>query len=311
VKNVFKLAVYSNLIGVIYVVKYSDKNTKWNISLTRRASELYGMLFRLNVPMSWRLPLYKGYCSLFMVDLNEINKPLEEFENLNELFTRKLKEGARVIDKEPLVSPCDGRIKSLGVVQSTLDSIKGRKYSFTTFLTSLSDDNFEDYKSSLKKNPENELYYITIYLSPGDYHRFHAPADWEVTYRRHLYGYLLGVFDLNMLRKKNIFTINERVVYFGKWKYGALHYVAVGAYNVGSISVSCDPSLITNKFEFANPFDNFEQTKLEYKAQKGEEFGVFNTGSTIVLIFEAPKDIEWKVKVGDLIKVGNKLTNLE
>lgn len=30
-----------------------------------------------------------------------------------------------------------------------------------------------------KKNPKNELFYITIYLSPSDIHRFYSPCDFK------------------------------------------------------------------------------------------------------------------------------------
>ena len=85
----------------------------------------------------------------------------------------------------------------------------------------------------------------------------------------------------------------------------------MGAYNVGAITVNCDPGLSTNKKVFSQPFDTFDQTTLSHSCSKGEEFGMFNTGSTIVLIFEAPKNIQWKVQIGDVLKVGNKIISLE
>ena len=38
-----------------------------------------------------------------------------------------------------------------------------------------------------------------------------------------------------------------------------------------------------------------------------QEVGLFNFGSTIVLIFSSEKPVEFKYKVGDQIKIGNQL----
>ena len=40
----------------------------------------------------------------------------------------------------------------------------------------------------------NSLYYLVVYLGPGDYHHFHSPTEWTVNFRRHFSGELLIFF---------------------------------------------------------------------------------------------------------------------
>lgn len=58
-------------------------------------------------------------------------------------------------------------------------------------------------------SPMKGLFYCVIYLKPGDYHRIHAPADWNVLVRRHFSGKLRAVKTcmLNTLGLVPYFTL--------------------------------------------------------------------------------------------------------
>ena len=87
---------------------------------------------------------------------------------------------------------------------------------------------------------------------------------------------------------------------------------AVGATNVGSIKVNIDKSLATNSKRKNDCCDEIcligkpEEPDC-VRLAKGETFGEFNLGSTIVIVFEAPKDFRFTVKNGDKVKVGQKI----
>lgn len=126
----------------------------------------------------------------------------------------------------------------------------------------------------------------------------------------------------------------------GTWRHGFFAFVAVGATNVGSIHVYSDPDLVTNRLpsylrylftarrgvkvsSSSNPHSDTERGSMPViikmdgyedlhfsqpiQAVKGELFGEFNFGSTIVLIFEAPPDFQFSVKRSERVRVGQAL----
>jgi len=192
-----------------------------------------------------------------------------------------------------------------------------------------------------KKTPTT-LYYCVIYLAPGDYHRFHSPVSWIVTSRRHFAGELYSVSPYLQRTLPGLFTLNERVVLLGRWRWGFFSYIPVGATNVGSIVINFDKELRTNSLTTdteadraadaastrGEPYSGFAEATYEgasallkgHALKKGEEMGGFQLGSTIVLVFEAPKSrrttsldegwVEGKRRVGGwrwLIERGQKL----
>jgi phosphatidylserine decarboxylase len=161
----------------------------------------------------------------------------------------------------------------------------------------------------------NSLFFAVIYLAPGDYHRFHSPTAWVVEKRRHFMGELFSVSPYMAKRLENLFVLNERVALLGRWKYGFFGMVPVGATNVGSIKINFDTALRTNIRGRRPPPGTYTEgiytsasTVLHGQPLRpGEEMGGFCLGSTIVLVFEAPKTFEFKVQAGQKVKVGQRL----
>jgi phosphatidylserine decarboxylase len=50
----------------------------------------------------------------------------------------------------------------------------------------------------------NRLYFVVIYLAPGDYHRFHSPTNWVAETRRHFAGSLPNRTPLPVLMCRRI-----------------------------------------------------------------------------------------------------------
>lgn len=81
-----------------------------------------------------------------------------------------------------------------------------------------------------------------------------------------------------------------------RYSYKSSVFLCAGATNVGSVDVYIDKELKTNrwaglKLGKSNHTNDYNEVKLppETKLTKGELLGQFNMGSTVVLIFEAPK----------------------
>ncbi|XP_067649742.1 phosphatidylserine decarboxylase proenzyme, mitochondrial-like isoform X2 [Haliotis asinina] len=281
-------------------------------------SRLWGRFNDIHLPVFLRHPLLSIYVWMFGCNLSEAEiEDLKHYRNLGEFFRRRLKPNVRPIDEvHVLTSPADGKILHHGKVENGLvEQVKGVTYSLRGFLgpawqrnrhgediNHLSD---EEYQNRLGVKPGHNLYHTIIYLAPGDYHRFHAPTKWNVQHRRHFPGELLSVSPGVARWVKGLFNFNERVVYSGTWEHGFFSMTAVGATNVGSIKIYCDEELTTNnsrKHPHGTYFDKSFSSPIPF--DKGEMFGEFNLGSTIVLIFEAPNDFDFKIENSKKIKFG-------
>lgn len=195
----------------------------------------------------------------------------------------------------------------------------------------------------LSSDKTTSLYYAVIYLAPGDYHRFHSPTNWVVERRRHFAGELYSVSPYLQRTLPGLFTLNERVVLLGRWRWGFFGYVPVGATNVGSIKVNFDRELRTNSLttdtaadraadeaaKRGEPYLGFAEASYEgassvlhgHALRRGDEMGGFQLGSTVVLVFEAPgtktvgdgegkqekHGFQWAVEKGQTVKMGQAL----
>ncbi|RWS26638.1 phosphatidylserine decarboxylase proenzyme-like protein [Leptotrombidium deliense] len=283
----------------------------------RLLSRIWGIINSVYLPLWMREPIIGSYSRLFHCNVQEaLVDDLKSYSNLGQFFRRDLKPGLRPIAKgNVVVSPADGTVVHFGRVENELiEQVKGVTYSLPAFLgpqTWKKVDDAESYCQNLfsENQKKTSLFHCVIYLAPGDYHKFHSPCEWRVNFRRHFPGKLLSVRPSFASWFPRLFTINERVAYVGEWMHGFFSLIAVGATNVGSIKVYCDEDLRTNKM-FNRRTAFIDRTFTENVAlTKGDSFGEFNLGSTIVLVFEAPDNFTFNVKTGDRIKYGQLLSS--
>lgn len=272
---------------------------------TRFLSRMWGELNSITLPTFLRSPILGTYSWLFSCNFDECTaSSYKEFLNLNEFFTRSLKSGIRPLSDEPVVSPADGKVLYFSeVTQDRIEAVKGVTYSAKKFLFGDTTNAYPPLK------PNHKLMTCTIYLSPGDYHRYHSPADWTVSKRLHYPGELWSVAPSVVRIIDGLFNYNERAVLTGNWHYGFFSFTAIGAYNVGSILFNFDKDLKTNLacHQGASTRGPVEKVYNGIEIHKGDEVGHFKLGSSIVLLFEAPMDFEFTIEEGQKVKYGESI----
>lgn len=256
-------------------------------------SRVFGYIALIPLPSVFMNSLIKWYSKKFGVSLEEAVIPEKGFKNLNSFFTRKLKEGVLIVDKDEksVVATTDSRIDEFGdITEDVIIQAKGLDYSLRDLIPSVMAESFIDGK------------FITLYLSPGDYHRIHSPVSGKITGFYNIPGKLYSVQESVVKSLKGLFVVNERLVTYIETGKGMTAVCKIGALNVGKISIPYD-NVVTNKFLRRRNEVIYPEGK-EPVIKKGEEIGVFNMGSTVIILFEKGMIDFQSFKRGEKVRVG-------
>lgn len=238
----------------------------------------------------------RRFAARFDLDMDEAERPLDAYESILDLFTRRLKPGARPIDPAPeaLVSPADGAWLVGGPVgDGNLPQAKGRTYGLGALLA----------EPSAPKTFRNGACF-TIYLSPRDYHRVHSPVDGAVTGYTYVPGDLFPVNAAGVQHVDQLFARNERlVIHLETETFGRVEVVMVGATNVGHMTLSFDPSVATN-----TGHRELERHRYDppIPLRRGDELGVFEMGSTVIVVTERGLKLEG-FQGGEVMRLGRRI----
>jgi len=210
---------------------------------------------------------------IFSIRADWAERPLGTYRSFDDFFTRKLKAGLRPV-MGPFVHPADSVLSQCGsVIAGDLIQAKGKTYRLSEFLGD----------EGLAKVYDGGSY-ATYYLCPSDYHRVHSPRTGAMVSARHIPGLLWPVNEWSVNNIQRLFTLNERVVMNFNSPEGWFSVVMVGATNVGHMTITADPSIVTNRWMWHAPTDRAYTPAVPVKA--GDELGVFHLGSTVVCLFE-------------------------
>ncbi|QRG68276.1 archaetidylserine decarboxylase [Brevibacillus choshinensis] len=222
------------------------------------------------------------YIRHYHIDSTVIEKPVSQYRTLKEFFCRRLKPEARPIapGDHVIVSPVDGTVSQMGdICEGTLIQAKGKEFDVVELLGGSAEEAKRYYGGK----------FITIYLSPRDYHRIHMPVDGDLIRYCYLPGRLYPVNKLGIENVDRLFARNERLVTYIKTKdMGDLALVKVGALFVGSVKVSYNTAT-TNIKHGRQTSESIVDTP---HYQKGDELGWFEFGSTVILLLES-NHLKW------------------
>ena len=148
------------------------------------------------------------------------------------------------------------------------------------------------------------LSYANIYLSPRDYHHYHAPCDLSVLQALYIPADLYSVAKKFLLKIPNLYAKNERVILKCKMPGGGILWmVFVGALNVGKMKFDFDTRIQTNACASRSEA-RYEYENLNFK--KGDHLGNFELGSTIVLVVQS-EFLKFEIPADTSVKFGQKI----
>ena len=242
--------------------------------ITNLISLYFGKFAKKRFPTFIQEFINKAYVKLMGLNMSEF-KNEKYYKSLNELFTRELILKREIDENQGImISPTDSLITQCGEIKEDIAlQIKGMEYSVEELLTYYCTENFERVKNGS---------FMNFYLSPKDYHRYHAPCDFKLLKLIHVPGKLYPV-NLKYLRKEfELFVQNERVILECETNGKIFYMVFVGALNVGQMVFEFENRVETNKNAKEIKVYNYDNIEIT----KGECLGYFKMGSTVVMLWE-------------------------
>ena len=235
-------------------------------SLLRSATARHGI--KMDSPES--AAQIATFIATYGVNVDEVERPLEEYKTFNDFFARQLKPGVRPLDaphdNSVLCSPADCRLLVYPSVEDTTRLwLKGQDFTMAGLLGPGFAHLLHEFHSPAV---------AIARLAPQDFHRWWMPVAARVGPRQSIDGTYFSVSP-RAVREVNILCTNKReVCMFESPLYGRWCLIAVGAAMVSSIRIHPDMT---------------EGAQVSKGAEHGEfRFG----GSTLIMLFDS-RAIAW------------------
>jgi phosphatidylserine decarboxylase len=254
-------------------------------------------LASLPLPQAARPAVLGRFARRYNINLDEAEHPLGSYASLQAFFTRRLRPGARpqeVLIPGAMNSPVDGRILACGRIEAdTAIQAKGMTYLISELLK--------------RDTPAFAGgHFLTLHLSPREYHRIHVPMAGQVVSVAHVEGELWPVYEASAQHVPRLYVRNRRAIWLaqgtGPDEGLDVTCVLVNTTHMDSIVVDerwLDGRTLPKTGGFSVP---------NLPCQPGDDLGVFQFGSTVILLIGGAKAEGWAPVVREgMVRVGQRL----
>ena len=206
------------------------------------------------------------------LDEQELEKPLEQYRSLNELFTRGVPRKLRPVSDraDVFLSPVDGTVQDIGQLSDdTVLTVKGIPYTLSSLCPETDTEPFRDGSFAI------------LFLSPRNCHRVFSPAQGCLQRLVHVPGHRLLVHPPFQTPEFPVFSLNERLIMQLDTIHGRCLVIMVAGWGVGNI---------THPFPLSRRISprRVSVTPLQppRNVERSEWIATFELGSTVILITE-------------------------
>ena len=276
------------------IVAQEDLNFLLTNRIPRRlATNFIGWFSKIEQPAVARASI-AAWRMFSDVDLADAEK--SRFRSMHDCFVRTLKAGARPFDDRAdiLASPSDAIVGAHGRVSNAgeVHQIKGFPYTLAELLG-----------DAAAAEPFLGGTFVTLRLTAGMYHHFHAPADLPVEELTYISGDCWNVNPIALKRVERLFCKNERAAIRVRLEGSGtpVMLVAVAAILVASIRLTFHDTQAS--IRDGGP----RRTALSTRLAGGERMGWFEHGSTIVVLAPPGFEMAPGIAEGTRIRAGEAL----
>ncbi|HET6632725.1 MAG TPA: archaetidylserine decarboxylase [Rhodanobacteraceae bacterium] len=249
----------------------------------------------------WKNALIDRVVRSYDVDMGEAAQPdAHAYASFNAFFTRALRAGARPAeDEDPrsVLCPADGAVSQAGpIAAGRIIQAKAHDYSVAELFAD--DEAARAYHAGC---------FVTIYLSPRDYHRVHMPLAGRLLSTAHVPGRIFSVAPFAVRGVPRVFARNERLVCHFQGEHGPFAVVMVGAMLVSGVQTVWRGEEIP---PYARRIQRRDYRDADQRLGRLEEMARFNMGSTVIVLLPAGSRLREGLHEDAPVRLGRRLGRL-